>query len=119
MGKALFSKTKIQKNSNSIIQNGSSNVVVVQTGVPNVPKFDDSHKIDWSIRKIKEMREICPRRFGVKDSLERAVRIDNYLERILFWWRVENKEVRNNNLWVVRWLCSAVSNFYVSQLKYR
>lgn len=84
MGKALFSKTKIQKNSNSIIQNGSSNVVVVQTGVPNVPKFDDSHKIDWSIRKIKEMREICPRRFGVKDSLERAVRIDNYLERILF-----------------------------------
>ena len=40
MGKALFSKTKIQKNSNSIIQNGSSNVVVVQTGIPNVLKFD-------------------------------------------------------------------------------
>ena len=84
MGKALFSKTKIQKNSNSIIQNGSSNVVVVQTGIPNVLKFDETRKIDWSIRKIKEMQEICPRRFGVKDSLERAVRIDNYLERILF-----------------------------------
>lgn len=90
MGKALFSKTKIQKNSNSIIQNGSSNVVVVQTGIPNVLKFDETRKIDWSIRKIKEMQEICPRRFGVKDSLERAVRIDNYLERILFCSIKEN-----------------------------
>lgn len=46
MLKALFSKTKIQKNSNSIILNDSSNIVVLQTGVPNVPKFDGSHKIE-------------------------------------------------------------------------
>lgn len=55
-----------------------------------VLKFDETRKIDWSIRKIKEMQEICPRRFGVKDSLERAVRIDNYLERILFCSIKEN-----------------------------